>query len=225
MLDAVSELKRDNALLRKLLMRFIDDEGTGLDSMYMVAARCMAEANKKADQRDRAYNEVETLEKRLKVVTTLSDKQARENKQLAAKCARLDAELSKATDTGRKLAALAESMREVVARAEDAKRQLTEAAAEARALEEQASDRATLIARAEDAERQLAAAAAEAEARALKERATDRATLVENVAEWEAAVKQYKDKIGTAKIALSRVQSDRFSEYRAKCAFLRIKMD
>lgn len=284
-LDEMENMKRENALLRKLLMKnmrgLLDQDERSLDNPYLVAARCMmietesklnsetamlkkltadleetrakvdanydaskaasvkAEAvlkeakktsdkldkiKKKADQRDRAYKDIAALEKRLKVVTALSDKYARDNKQFATKCAKLERDLEKACkdrasspsgDKGRKVADLERDIATLVARAELAERALAESRLELDAL----------VARAEEAELRLSAAAAEAEARARKEVATDRETLVANISEWEAAVKQYRDKIGTAKIALSREQTDKFSEYRAKCAFLRIKMD
>lgn len=133
-------------------------------------------------------------------VTALSDKQARDNKLLAARCAKLERDKDRACkdrtpsppgDKGHKVADLEREVEALVARAELAER----------ALAESRLDR-------NEAEMRLAAAAAEAEARALKEASTDRETLRMNVAEWEAVVKRCRDKIGTARIALSRVQTD-----------------
>lgn len=184
-----------------------------------------ADAKKKVDQRDKAYEEAAALEKRLKALSALSDKQARENKELAAKCAKLERDLAKASksssrDSNPKAAspkdvALERERDALAARAEIAEQTVADLRA----------DRAALVERAEAAEAALKAVdAAEAE-RVRKESATDQATLLENVAEWEAAVEAYRSKIGSAKIALSRVQPDRFADYRAKCAFLRIRMD
>lgn len=198
----------------------LDDLRKSMDKI----AQVKADARKKAEQRDKAYEEVAALEKRLKALSALSDKQARENKDLVAKCAKLERDLDKASRSSRdpipkatspKDAALERERDALAARVELVERTVADLRA----------DRAALVERAETAEQALKAAdAAEAE-RGRKESATDQETLEENVAEWEAAVKLYRDKIGTAKIALSRVQPDKFADYRAKCAFLRIKMD
>ena len=60
-----------------------------------------ADAKKKVGQRDKAYEDLASSEKRLKVVSALSDKQARENKDLVAKCAKLERDLAKASKSSR----------------------------------------------------------------------------------------------------------------------------
>lgn len=182
-----------------------------------------ADAKKKVDQRDKAYEDIAALEKRLKALSALSDKQARENKELAAKCAKLERDLAKASKSSRDPNPKAASPKDVaLERERDALAARAEIAEQT--VADLRADRAALVERAEAAEAALKAAeAAEAE-RVRKESATDQETLLENVAEWEAAVEAYRGKIGSAKIALSRVQPDKFADYRAKCAFLRIRM-
>jgi chromosome segregation ATPase len=222
---ADAERVRDSALVNLELVKSSQDRcDTNLkrvddlqEKMSKREKNLRVDAEKKVEQRDKAYEEVSTLEKRLKVVSALSDKQARENKDLAVKCAKLERELAKASKSSRdpshkaaspKDSALERERDALVARADEAEKAKSELERERDAL----------------AAASAANAAAEAE-RVRKESATDQATLVANVAEWEAAVKRYRDKIGTAKIALSRVQPDKFAEYRAKCAYLRIKMN